>query len=88
MQIKNNKLSINKVEFDRHTVTEVNTSAGGVAFYDGAQGSPSDIEAALWIKSVVENTQPVVLPEQAYVVSQILEAIYTSSKTGKPVFFD
>ena len=88
LQIKNNKLSINKVEFDRHTVTEVNTSAGGVAFYDGAQGSPSDIEAALWIKSVVENTQPVVLPEQAYVVSQILEAIYTSSKTGKPVFFD
>ena len=30
---------------------------------------------------------PVVLPKQALVVSEILEAIYESSKTGKPVYF-
>ena len=29
-----------------------------------------------------------VKPEQAIVVTQILEAIYTSAKTGKPVYFD
>ena len=29
-----------------------------------------------------------VLPEQALVVSEILEAIYTSAKTGKAVYFD
>ena len=29
-----------------------------------------------------------VLPEQALVVTQILEAIYESAKTGKPVYFD
>ena len=34
------------------------------------------------------DTEQVVLPEQAMVVSQILEAIYVSSATGKPVFFD
>ena len=27
-------------------------------------------------------------PEQAIVVTKILEAIYTSSATGKPVYFD
>ena len=37
---------------------------------------------------VVEGTVIDVKPEQAYVVSQILEAIYTSSKTGKPVIFE
>ena len=37
---------------------------------------------------LLEGQIPVVLPEQAYVVSQILEAIYTSSKTGKPVYFE
>ena len=45
-------------------------------------------DPANWIKAIVNDTDPVVRPEQAYVVSQILEAIYESSKTGKPVFFD
>ena len=76
------------MEFDRQTETLVNTNAGGVAFYSGAGGSPADVEAANWIKAVVDDTDPVVRPEQAYVVSQILEAIYVSSKTGKPVYFD
>lgn len=30
----------------------------------------------------------VVLPEQAIVVTRILDAIYQSAKTGKPVYFD
>ena len=38
---------------------------------------------------LLENdTDPVVLPEQACVVSEILEAIYTSAKTGEPVYFN
>ncbi len=88
LQIKQNVLKINKVEFDRQTVTTVDTSSGGVAFYSGASSSPADVEAANWIKAVIDDTAPVVLPEQALVVSQILEAIYVSSKTGKPVYFD
>ena len=88
LSLKNNKLTTNKVELNRPVVTEVDTSVGGVAFYSGSAGSPADVEAANWIKAVVNDTDPVVKPEQAYVVSQILEAIYESSKTGKPVFFD
>ena len=88
LQIKNNVLKVNKVEFDRQTETVVNTSAGGVAFYAGKGATPADVEAASWIRSIIEDTDPVVLPEQALVVSQILEAIYTSSKTGQPVYFD
>jgi hypothetical protein len=29
-----------------------------------------------------------VMPEQACVVSEILEAIYTSARTGEPVYFN
>lgn len=87
LSIKNGKLKVNKVEFDRQTVTEVDTSAGGVAFYDGASGSPAETEAHNWIKSIVDDTEPVVLPKQALVVSEILEAIYTSSRTGEAVYF-
>ncbi len=88
LQIKNDKLVLNKVELNRQEKTEVDTSAGGVNFYAGVEETPALVEARNWIKAVVEDTDPVVLPEQAYVVSQILEAIYTSSKTGKPVYFE
>lgn len=88
LKIKDNKLVINKVELDRQITSEVNTSAGGVAFYSGASNDPALTEARSWIQAVINDTDPVVLPEQACVVSEILEAIYTSSKTGKPVYFE
>lgn len=88
LSLKNDRLVLNKVELGRQIKTEVDTSAGGVAFYSGASGSSAEVEAANWIKAIVDDTDPVVKPEQAYVVSQILEAIYESSKTGKPVYFD
>ena len=87
LSIKNNKLTINKVELNRQVLTEVDTSAGGVAFYAGAQNDSAFTEAYNWIQCIVEDTDPVVLPEQALVVSEILEAIYTSSQTGKAVYF-
>jgi len=88
LQIKNDNLVINKVEYDRQVKTEVNTKSGGVAFYSGASDKPAEVEARAWINSIINDTEPVVKPRQAYVVSQILEAIYTSSKTGEPVYFD
>ena len=88
ISLKNNELRINKVELGRQVVTNVDCSAGGVAFYDGASMTPAEAEARAWIDAIVNDTEQVVLPEQAMVVSQILEAIYVSSETGKPVFFD
>ena len=88
ISLKGNNLVINKVDLDRMVDTKVDTGVGGVAFYDGNSITPADLEARQWIEAVVNDTDPCVLPQQAYVVSQILEAIYESSKTGKPVFFE
>ena len=66
----------------------MNLSAGGVAFYGGDSVPAHFVEARNWIDCIIHDTEPVVLPKQALVVSQILEAIYTSSKTGKPVYFE
>ena len=88
ISLKNNELRINKVELGRQVVTHVDCSAGGVAFYDGADVSPADAEAMAWIDAIVNDTEQIVKPEQACVVSEILEAIYVSSETGKPVYFE
>ncbi len=87
LRVRGNELHLNKVEHNRPVNIQVDTSAGGVAFYAGASSSPQQVEAARWIDSIVNDTEPVCLPRQALVVSEILEAIYTSSKTGKPVYF-
>ena len=45
-------------------------------------GSMADMDMAQWIHAVVTDTDPCVLPEQAYTVTRILEGIYESAKTG------
>jgi predicted dehydrogenase len=44
------------------------------------------LEAQSWIQAILNDTEPVVKPEEALVVTEILEAIYKSSKTGEPVY--
>ena len=86
-QIKNGVI-INKGEFNRLIEVRPDLSSGGVAFYEGLSMSPADVEARRWIDAVKNDSDPVVLPEQACVVSEILEAIYKSAESGQPVYFE
>ena len=55
----------------------------GVDFYAGTdENNPALVEARQWIDSILNDTTPCVLPEQAYIVTRILEGIYESAKTG------
>lgn len=80
-------LRINGEKFSKLYETKVELNPGGVDFYDGKTEKPEELEAKLWIESIINGTEPLVKPEQAMVVTQILEAIYESSKTGKAVYF-
>ena len=88
LSIINNELEINKIELGKRVETIVHPIDGGVAFYEAPTEDFCVTEARSWINSIVNDTDPVVMPYQAMVVSQILEAIYTSSKTGKTVYFE
>lgn len=81
-------LRINGEKNSRTYVLKPDLAAGGVAFYGGATEEPQDREARLFYEAIEKDVDPVVMPEQALVVTQILEAIYQSSKSGKPVYFD
>ena len=83
-------LRINGEKFSRlYTTVPDLAMNSGAAFFEGVgAGKPHEIEARMWIDHVKDDTKPLIVkPEQAYVVTQILEAIYQSSKTGQPVFF-
>ena len=81
-------LRINGEKMSRLYETKVDLNAGGVAFYSGSKENDADREARMWLEAIIEDKDPVVKPEQAFVVTQILEAIYESAKTGKAVYFD
>ncbi|MDO7905205.1 Gfo/Idh/MocA family oxidoreductase [Paenibacillus sp. JX-17] len=83
-----NGLRLNGEKNSRLYDTNVNLGAGGVAFYNGGAENEADREARMWIEAVLEDKEPLVKPEQALVVTEILEAIYESAKTGKAVYFD
>ncbi len=80
-------LRINGVKNGRQYVTKPDLNAGGVAFYEGGSLKPEVIEQLTFINAVQGKGELTVKPEQAFVVTQILEAIYESAKTGKPVYF-
>ncbi len=74
---------INGIRQNRKYTFTPDFSAGGAAFYEGiSNNDPAGREAYQWIQAVRENRHATVLPEQAYVITQILEGIYTSAKTG------
>ncbi|ALS29224.1 Gfo/Idh/MocA family oxidoreductase [Paenibacillus cisolokensis] len=81
-------LRINGEQNSRLYVKEIELNSGGVAFYEGQSEDPAELEARTWIDAVINDKELIVKPEQALVVSEILEAIYESSRTGKAVYFD
>ena len=57
-------------------------------FFDGAAESVQEVEQRVFYDAIVNGKPLTVEPEQALVVTQILEAVYESAKTGKTVYFD
>jgi len=64
-----------------------NLRSGSVPFYEGSSTRPEIIEQEVFINAITKGTPLTILPEQACVVTEILEAIYESAKTGKLVTF-
>jgi predicted dehydrogenase len=60
---------------------------GAAAFYEGQTVKDTDLEAQTFASAIRGQGKLYVLPEEAAVVTQILEGIYNSAKTGKPHYF-
>ena len=81
-------LHLNYVKYGRQCIETPNFEAGGAAFFEGATSDPSELEARAFINAIINDTEVSTKPEQALVVTQILEGIYESAKQGKPFYFE
>ena len=68
-------------------LTEEHISEGGsIAFFEGeGAGGEAAKEAKQWLEAILEDKEPLVKPEQAFVVTQILDSIYKSAEAGKEI---
>lgn len=80
-------LRINSVKYNKQIVEQPDLGAGGAAFFDGSTANPEDIEQTTFLDAVTKGSELVVKPEQALVVTQILESIYESARTNQPIYF-
>ncbi|MCA0296434.1 MAG: Gfo/Idh/MocA family oxidoreductase [Actinobacteria bacterium] len=75
--------TLNKVLADRMITSSPTASSPGSEGFT-ALGTA---ETRQWLEAIRNDTDPIVLPEQACVVTEILEAIYASAASGEPVRF-
>jgi predicted dehydrogenase len=69
-------------------LTEEKNSAGGaIAFFEGGSNKPEVLEAKQWLEAVLYDKEPLVKPDQAFIVTKILDAVYKSAETGKEIVF-
>ena len=62
------------------------SDAGAIAFFEGSNGgSDATKECKQWLEAILNDKEPLVKPEQAFVVTQILDAIYKSAAEGKEI---
>jgi predicted dehydrogenase len=87
MSFRTNELVYNTAR--NGMLTEEKNSAGGaIAFFEGGSNKPEVLEAKQWLEAVLYDKEPLVKPEQAFVVTKILDAVYKSAETGKEIVFE
>lgn len=81
----NESLIINGEEngllYDKAILTKPN----GVNFYDVAEVYGPELEMRTWVDAVLNDTNPVVMPEEMLTASEIIEAMYASADSGSAV---
>jgi predicted dehydrogenase len=81
-------LRINSVDFGKMTTLKPSLGSDGVDFYEGDTQNPEDLEAQDFYNAIRKGTPLTVTPEQALVVTEILEAVYLSAEIGQTIYFD
>ena len=87
VELRGDTVRINGEKDGSLFVTDVKPNSTARDLFHGQNLTPEEYEAKQWIYSVVNNIPPLTKPEEACVVSRIIEAIYESARTGKTIYF-
>lgn len=85
----NDGVRVNTVKHDKMIVEKPNIYLEGIPLMERpASDDAVLVEAECFIDTIKNGAENITKPEQAMVVTRILDAIYESGRTGKAVYFD
>ena len=79
---------LNHVVASQPAITMVGNKVASYIPGFSAGPAPVSKEHDIWVKALRGEGDLFVTADQAFVVTRILDSIYESSRTGKPVYFD
>ncbi|RGC71322.1 gfo/Idh/MocA family oxidoreductase [Lachnospiraceae bacterium AM23-2LB] len=82
------QVRLNHVIANRKTVSYIGDAPANKIWTTANDPNKESKEARIWVDALKGEGELFVTAEQAYIVSAILDAIYRSSATGNPVYFD
>ena len=69
-------------------MNETLAGSGNVAYFEGgASGEPGVVDNRQWLQAIIKGTSPLVKPEEALVVTRILDNIYKADKEKHEIRF-
>lgn len=86
MSYQKNELIYNRGRNDQ-LMEETLSPIGGVAYFGGGGGEEGTIDCRQWLEAIQNDTEPLVKPEEALVVTEILDNIYKSAEENKEIKF-
>lgn len=87
MSYPNNELIYNR-ERNNQMMQETISSAGQIAYFSGGGGgAEGNLDNRQWLEAIINDTEPLVKPEEAFVVTKILESIYKAAAENKEIRF-
>ena len=66
---------------------ETISASGQIAYRSGGGVNAGFVDNRQWLEAILQGTEPLVKPEEALVVTQILDAIYRAAETNREVRF-
>ena len=86
MSYGNNELIYNRGR-NGQLMQETLSPVGGVAYFGGGGGEEGTIDARQWLEAIQKGTSPLVKPEEALAVTQVLDTIYQSARENREIRF-
>ena len=86
MSYKEDELIYNRSR-NNQLMEERISSLGNVAYFEGGAGEAGNIDCKQWLEAIINDTEPLVKPEEALAVTKVLDAIYKSAAQNKEIKF-
>jgi predicted dehydrogenase len=87
VEFRNDIIRVNGEKDGSLYVSDIKPNSTARDLFHGQDLTSEEYEAKQWIYSIINNIPPLTKPEEACVVSHIIEAIYQSAATGETILF-